>query len=267
MIGWSSVIHNKEYVRSQFLVKIILSVILKKLPHEKENDMNRFIPWCEIYIFGPIAAMFIAFGLGVTFAIPNFSGTALFSFWIATSIILFICVFIVVSKWFSPPDYLTQHKVAVWSDIRERNFVLPTLTDFEFFLDSFCERTLEVVKSAPDLTETERGITRDRLRRMLHGAKFLFTRKDASLTGLEWGVRDKGCAQRGKLAAVRYASPFTPSNIFHVLWHMVDSEVLQRKPDKKHENLFWWKALDEIQTRVESDVYQVRSVSGSLQTI
>lgn len=229
--------------------------------------MNKFIPWYEIWAFGSIAVLFIAFAASITFAVPQLGGAALFSFWMATSVVVFISLFLIVSKWLAAPDYVTQQKVAVWSDIRERNFVLPTLTDLEVFLESFCERTVEVLRSAPDLADAERAVTREQLRRMLAGAKFLFTRRTSALDGIEWQVRDKGCSQRRKMIAVRYHSPFTTTNIFLGLWHMVDSEVLQRASDPDHTNLFFWHALEEVQSKVENDLYQIRSVSGALQTI
>jgi len=221
--------------------------------------MNKFIPWYEIYTFGSIGALFVAFATSITFAVPQLQGAALFSFWVATSIVVFISVFLIISKWLSGPDYVTQQKVAVWSDIREKNFVLPTLTDLDVILESFCERAIMVLKTLPDLTEAERAITREQLRRMLYGAKFLFTRCSSALDGIEWRVKDKGCSQRRKLLAVRYHSPFTTTAIFLGLWHMVNSEILHRAPDPDHTNLIFWRALDDIQAKIDSDIYQIRS--------
>ena len=214
--------------------------------------MNRFIPWWELLIYCPIGLSFLAASLCTAT-----TGSIFFAHWAITTLVLFICAFCVIIRWTSPPDYITQQRVSVWSDIRERNFILPTLTDLESLLDSFCEHTLIAVKSTPDLLPAERAITREQLRRMLIGAKFLFTKRTSALRGVEWQVRERTCSQRRKLAAIRYFTPFTTTGIFVALWHMIDSEILHRPADPRHTNTLWWKVLEDVRARVENDIFNI----------
>lgn len=214
--------------------------------------MNRFIPWRSIYTYGGIALC----SLVAAYAGSYFCFERAASCWVIAALVTGACACFIAAAFVIPADYVTGQQVQVWSDVRERSFVLPTATDLENFLNLFCEKTLEVVKTAPDLATAERLITRDQLKKMLCGAKILFTRDTLALNGMEWEVRDRGCSQRGKLMAIKYYSPFTPANLFQALWHTVNAEVLGRCADPAHDNLCWWQALEKVQERVEADLYR-----------
>ena len=229
--------------------------------------MPRFIPWRIIYIYGAISICAIS----AVYVGSLFLGTSNFerivSSWAIAILLTGVCVCFTAAAFLTPPDYVTEQQVQVWSDVRERSFVLPTSMDLENFLNLFCEKTLEVVKTAPNLATSERLITRDQLKKMLCGAKILFTRDELSLNGLEWKVRDEGCSQRGKLMAVKYCSPFTPSNLSQALWHTVNADVLKRDPDPTHANLPWWLALERVQERVEADLYRADWLAQAAQIV
>lgn len=229
--------------------------------------MNRFIPWRAICTYSCVALCGCTFAFAGSYLLESEGYERVVSIWAIGILVVFICTCFIILAWTTPPDYITKQRVQVWSDIRERSFVLPTLPDLENFLYLFCEKTLEVVKTMPDLSAKERLITRDQLKKMLVNASILFTRDPMLLKGPEWRVRDRGCAQRGKLLAVKFFSPFTPMNLFQGLWHMIDAEVLKRPPDPKHENTFWWRAMDKVQERVEADLYRADWLADSAQIL
>jgi hypothetical protein len=68
-------------------------------------------------------------------------------------------------------------------------------------------------------------------------------------------VKDIGGAQRKNLLVIKYFTPFTATNIFHMLSHAVDELVLRRDPDPDHKNAAWWEAAEKIQERVEEKLY------------
>jgi hypothetical protein len=225
--------------------------------------MKRFIPYYEISVFGTIAVLALLATLSLTFFMPEYNLPVIVAFGAVCGGILIFCGTMIIQKYFAPPDYITRQGTHVWTEIRKRTYFIPTLTDVERFIDTYIEYAPEVFASSQELQSTERSITSQQLIRMFKDLNILFTQKRSALSGMEWWVRDAGCAQRKNLIAVRYFAPFTATHIFHVLHHAIDAQVLDRDPDPGHKNEAWWEVLEKIQTKVEEKLYGISTLSIS----
>ena len=225
--------------------------------------MKRFIPYYEISVFGTIALLAFLFALSFTFFLPEYNMPLLIAIWTICGGLVVLCGAMLIHKYFAPPDYITRQGAHIWTDVRERTYFIPTLTDVERFIDTYIEYVPEVLASSQELQEAERSIASQQLARMFKDLNILFTRKRSALSGLEWWVQDIGCAQRYNLIAIRYFSPFTATHIFHALLHAIDTSILGRDPDPEHKNKAWWEVLEKIQTKVEEKLYGINTFSTS----
>lgn len=217
--------------------------------------MKRFIPWYEIGVFGTIGLVAFLFALSFTFIIPGDSFPAIIALWAVCGGMIVLAGVMIIQKYFAPPDYITRQGVSVWTEIREKTYLIPTLTDVEKFIDLYIDYVPEVLSAAPGLQDAEKHVTSQQLTKMFREINLLFTRKQSALTGAEWWVKDNGCAHRKNLIAVKYFSPFTSMHIYHALFHAIDALVLNREPDVNHKNEAWWATLEVVQAKLEEKIY------------
>lgn len=217
--------------------------------------MRRFIPWSDLAIHGTIILFSLLFAISFSLILPEAAFPAVFAIWAICGGMIVVCGTMLIQRYFAPPDYTTKQGVSVWTEVRERTYLIPTLTDIERFVEFYIEYVPEVLASSQTLSEAERAITGQQLTQMFKKLNILFTKKPSALSGFEWWAKDRGCAQRSNLVAIRFFSPFTSMHIYHVLFHAIDTMVLERDPDPEHKNVEWWKVLDKVQSKLEEKIY------------
>lgn len=199
--------------------------------------MKKWISWIDVFFYGFLALATTGLSILAATTQQEWSAGKIIVLILTPLIFVGLALFVILSNYFSKPDFVTKHGTAIWSG------GVPGLNQ------SVMEKVLDFfVRTLPTMFGQ---ITEKQILTMLDGARIEWRNKPITLYSVGWRVKDKAGLQQGKGAVVQWLGSVVGSAFFHEMLHMVDEEVLHKEPDYEHENVGFWTLESSLATAFE----------------